>query len=151
MQASQIDKWCFHIDHDVFPDEIFHGRIPVLNSVRNLVSQTSSVLHFIPIFTASPVKTSLRRVVRYTFAGLQEPAHFSRMTRGRRPGLHGYLNEWHGVLSRQRIGVEFVGRTKRSAVPAVRPGAGTALRLVRPTPNHFHRNTSHDFDLSSGC
>ena len=33
----------------------------------------------------------------------------------------------------QRMGVASVGRTKRSAVPAGGPIAGTALRLVRPT------------------
>ena len=32
-----------------------------------------------------------------------------------------------------RSGVVSVGRTRRSAVPAGRPIAGTALRLVRPT------------------
>ena len=39
------------------------------------------------------------------------------------------------ALTSQRIGVESVGRTKQSAVPAGRPIAGTAIRLVRPTTN----------------
>jgi len=40
MQTPQIDKWCLHIDHDLFSDEFFHRRSPVLNSVLNLVSES---------------------------------------------------------------------------------------------------------------
>ena len=38
IKASKVDKWCFHIDNDLFPDEIFHGRIPALNTVLSFVS-----------------------------------------------------------------------------------------------------------------
>jgi hypothetical protein len=48
-------------------------------------------------------------------------------------------------MSSQRIGVESVGRTKRSAVPAGRPIAGTALRLVRPTTKSSFDKALVDF------
>ncbi len=38
-----------------------------------------------------------------------------------------------GILARQNAVGQVVGRTKRSAVPAIGRTAGTALRLVRPT------------------
>ena len=44
------------------------------------------------------------------------------------------VKAWPVLCQANELGLNSVGRTKRSAVPAGRPIAGTALRLVRPTP-----------------